>query len=134
MNLSIPASLLPDVLKRRKELQQIKQDLEQSPQSVPIQSLPSKKKNTVTLIIPDKTEPTVDFSKVSTAKDLNTFSVAALKQFCTEHKLSKAGRRSQLVQRVVDYIQKQQKKEQAQTQKSNTVELDMSELGSDGEE
>ena len=147
MNLSIPPSLVPDVIKRRKHLQKVTSALPE-PTSVAVTSLPTKKKPQ-THVVPDPNPKVVsietppdskdpDFSRVRTAKDLNSFSVTALKKFCGEHKLSKTGRRSQLVQRVVDYIQsrdstKKKKHHSTSSKKDkapppNTVELDLNEL------
>lgn len=93
-------------------------------QSVSISSgrLPPKKKVTAKLVTPPKPDPPSEpavleieapaakpvslgqFSKVTKAKDLNSFTVSELKNFCRQQGLSKMGKRTELVKRVLDRI------------------------------
>ena len=149
MNLSIPPSLVPDVLRRRKQLSRVKDSMPTSG-VVPISSIPPLKADSVApapspvaaaaprrSLSPSPSPPpsgsviavtvpadistsksagaaTPCIDRCTSSRDLAGVSVAELKRWCGEHKLSKVGRRSQLVQRVLEHVSAQRKAERAE--------------------
>lgn len=121
---------MSDLHKRRKHKNKVKQTMGKS-QTATLKGLPHRKKETgakvvappveedvveidTTVVTKPKSSKTVvkkkappplgRFKDVKSAKDLNPFTVSELKNFCKQHGLSKMGKRSQLVERVLDTL------------------------------